>query len=95
HNLRRLLHAGVVVTVNSDDPAYFGGYILDNYLAVAEGLGLSAFDIATIARNSIEASFISDGDRDAFLGEIDTVVAQFALRGAAVASNPGGDGSAT
>ncbi|MGI9529599.1 MAG: adenosine deaminase [Acidimicrobiia bacterium] len=94
HNLRRLLHAGVVVTVNSDDPAYFGGYVLDNYLAVAEALDLSAFDVATIARNSIEASFISEAERTALLDEIDAVVAQFAPRGAAVASNPGGDGSA-
>ncbi len=93
HNLRRLLHAGVVVTVNSDDPAYFGGYILDNYLAVAEALDLSAFDVATIARNSIEASFISQAERDALLDEIDAVAARFSSTSATATSHAGGEGT--
>ena len=93
HNLRRLLHAGVVVTVNSDDPAYFGGYILDNYLAVAEALDLSAFDVATIARNSIEASFIFQAERDALLDEIDAVAARFSSTSATATSHAGGEGT--
>ena len=78
HNLKRLMSSGVLVTVNSDDPAYFGGYILDNYLAVAKGLDLTPSEIATVARNSIEASFISDADRTVLLDDLDALVARFA-----------------
>jgi adenosine deaminase len=63
HNIGRLLERGVVVTINSDDPAYFGGYVADNYRAVQSGLGLSDEDMARIARNSIEASFASEERR--------------------------------
>ncbi|HDL50188.1 MAG TPA: adenosine deaminase, partial [Actinobacteria bacterium] len=52
HNLKRLLDAGAMVTINSDDPAYFGGYIADNYEAAAAALGLTRTEIVTIARNS-------------------------------------------
>jgi adenosine deaminase len=55
HPLPALLDAGVTVTVNSDDPAYFGGYIGDNYLALALGLGLGLSDLATLAANSLDA----------------------------------------
>jgi adenine deaminase len=58
HNLRRLLEAGLRVTVNSDDPAYFGGYILENYLAVERALGLTRAQLAILARNSIAGSFL-------------------------------------
>ena len=58
HNLARLLDRGVKVTVNSDDPAYFGGYVADNYSAVAEALNLGPAELATLARNSVEASFL-------------------------------------
>jgi adenosine deaminase len=57
HNLKRLLEAGLCVTINSDDPAYFGGYVLDNYLACVHGAGLSPADAAHIAENSIKASW--------------------------------------
>jgi adenosine deaminase len=50
-----LLDAGVNVTVNSDDPAYFGGYVADNYLALATGLGLGLPDLAVLAANSVNA----------------------------------------
>jgi adenosine deaminase len=66
HNMKRLLDRGVMVTVNSDDPAYFGGYVGDNYRAVQLGLGLSDDEIRTLARNSIEASFL-DADEKARL----------------------------
>jgi adenine deaminase len=52
HNLKRLLERGVCVTVNSDDPAYFGGYLLENLLAVERGLGLTPAELTTVARNS-------------------------------------------
>jgi adenosine deaminase len=57
HPLRRLLEAGVLVTVNSDDPPYFGGYINENYAAVRDHLGLDDDALATLARNSFTASF--------------------------------------
>jgi adenosine deaminase len=57
HPLKRLMEAGVLVTVNSDDPAYFGGYVADNYVAIAEALGLSEEEIAQLAENSLLASW--------------------------------------
>jgi adenosine deaminase len=57
HNLRKLLDAGVKVTINSDDPAYFGGYVTDNYVAAATALGLSREELARLAQNSLEACF--------------------------------------
>lgn len=59
HPLARLLDAGVSVTLNSDDPAYFGGYIADNYLAVQRALGLDLELLAELARNSLAASFFA------------------------------------
>jgi adenosine deaminase len=76
HNLKRLLDLGVKVTVNSDDPAYFEGYVLDNYLAVAEGLGLSREDLVQLARNSIEAAFIPDEDRALLIEELEAVASE-------------------
>jgi adenosine deaminase len=57
HSLKRFMDAGVVVTVNSDDPAYFGGYVADNYVAIAQALDLSEADIRTLAANSLAASW--------------------------------------
>jgi len=71
HNLKRLLAAGLLVTVNSDDPAYFGGYVLENYLAVERALGLSRAQLATLARNSIEASFLDADARRRWTAAID------------------------
>ena len=58
HNLRELLDAGLVATVNSDDPAYFGGYMNDNFTQTFAATGLKAQHAYTLARNSFEASFI-------------------------------------
>jgi adenosine deaminase len=58
HPLPRLLDAGVTVTINSDDPAYFGGYVADNYVAVAEAFGLSEADLAALAQASLDAAFV-------------------------------------
>jgi adenosine deaminase len=75
HNLERLLRRGLLVTVNSDDPAYFGGYVLDNYVATARALGLSRGDLVTLARNSIDASFAADAERTAWQAELESIAA--------------------
>ena len=71
HNLKRLLERGVCVSVNSDDPAYFGGYVLENFLAVQNGLGLSRKQLVELARNSIEASFLADSAKRRWFSAID------------------------
>lgn len=71
HNLARLMRQGLCVTVNSDDPAYFGGYLADNYMAVAQALGLSAAQVSTLARNSIMASFLPNADKLRLLDELE------------------------
>jgi adenosine deaminase len=74
HNILSLLERGVRVTVNSDDPAYFGGYMNENFLALLEGLQLSAQQAVTLVRNGIDASFISDARRQALHAELDAYV---------------------
>lgn len=71
HNLKRMLARGVKVTINSDDPAYFGGYVADNYLRTAQALDLSSADLAGIARNSLEATFAPEAMKRAWLGRLD------------------------
>ncbi|WP_040785239.1 adenosine deaminase [Nocardia pneumoniae] len=70
-----LLERGLTVTVNSDDPAYFGAYAADNYLALAEQAGLGIDQLAELARNSFRASWITPARQDQFLREIDAYVA--------------------
>ncbi len=77
HNLKALLSRGVRVTLNSDDPAYFGGYVLDNYVAAARALALSPLHLWTLARNSIEASFLSGQEKRALVGDIMKVGAAY------------------
>ena len=72
-----LLRAGVKVTINSDDPAYFGGYVAENYIALAERAGLSSEEVVTLAKNSFEASWITDEDKAGYLADIDAYVADF------------------
>jgi adenine deaminase len=71
HNLKRLLERGLRVTVNSDDPAYFGGYLLENYLGVHRALGLTRPQLTQLARNSIEASFLVPADKRRWLTAIE------------------------
>jgi adenosine deaminase len=71
HNLRRLLDAGLAATVNSDDPAYFGGYVNDNYLAAFEALPLDATHARQLARNSFAAAFVEPEQKRAWLAEVD------------------------
>ncbi|KLN66339.1 MULTISPECIES: adenosine deaminase [Vibrio] len=63
HNIVELLRRGICVTINSDDPAYFGGYMTDNFLAVAEAHSLTNEELAKFTRNAISASFISDENK--------------------------------
>lgn len=73
HPLRRQMEAGLFVTVNSDDPAYFGGYVNENYLAVAEALALSRAELKLLARNSFAASFLPEDEKQAWIAEVDAV----------------------
>ncbi|MBX3161368.1 MAG: adenosine deaminase [Deltaproteobacteria bacterium] len=70
HNFAALLRRGVAVTINSDDPAYFGGYIADNYRATAAATGLTAAELVTCAENAARASFLPTPARDGLLAQI-------------------------
>jgi len=76
HNLKQLLDAGLAVTVNSDDPAYFGGYINDNIRAVQEALNLSLADWHRIARTSFQAAFADEPTRMRWIAQLDEYVAR-------------------
>jgi adenine deaminase len=80
HNLRRLLDLGLLVTVNSDDPAYFGGYVGDNFQASASALDLSREQLVALARNSFTASFLPDDEKHAYLAAVDQFNAQASLK---------------
>ena len=71
HPLPRMLELGLAVTVNSDDPAYFGGYVDDNLAALRSSLGMTDDDLATLARNSFRAAFTRDEDRAAGLAAVE------------------------
>ena len=75
HPIRRMLDLGLRATVNSDDPAYFGGYLLDNYMAVAKAVDLDRAHLTRLARNSFTGSFLDDGEIAARLGQIDAYLA--------------------
>ncbi|MDP1565217.1 MAG: adenosine deaminase, partial [Polaromonas sp.] len=71
HNLRQLLDAGLAVTINSDDPAYFGGYMNDNFTQTFAAVGLDAQHAYTLARNSFEASFIDGAAKRRHIARLD------------------------
>ena len=73
HNLARLLRAGLRVTINSDDPAYFGGYMNANFLATAEALALTRNELIELARNSFTAAFVTEQERQPWLDELNTL----------------------
>jgi adenosine deaminase len=75
HNLKKMLDRGLLVTVNSDDPAYFGGYVGDNFEVVEAALKLSWEDVVQLARNSFKASFLGSDEKKAHLTEIDEMLA--------------------
>ncbi len=74
HPLPRMLDLGLMVTINSDDPAYFGGYVGDNYTRTHDAMELSLDQMIKIARNSLEASFLAEADKKELLEEFDTYV---------------------
>jgi adenine deaminase len=78
HNLGTMLDAGIMATVNSDDPAYFGGYINENFTQTFAALGLGAQQAYTLARNSFDASFIDPSMRSRYVDRLDAVFASFA-----------------
>ena len=71
HPLKKMMETGLFVTINSDDPAYFGGYVNENFLAVAENLSLTKKDIYQLAKNSFEASFISQAEKHIFIEKLE------------------------
>jgi len=71
HNILQLLDAGVAATVNSDDPAYFGGYVNDNYVALFESLPLTRDHAYRLARNSFAAAFVDEETKNAYLRQVD------------------------
>jgi len=77
HPMKRMLELGLKATINSDDPAYFGGYVNQNYIETAEAVGLTPDEVISIARNSFTGSFLSDEEQAIHLAEIDRVVANF------------------
>ena len=80
HPLKTMLDAGLCVTVNSDDPAYFGGYMNANFEQTVAALGLSEAEVVTLARNSVEASFVSDTQRSSLYAAVSRAVAAFDLK---------------
>jgi adenosine deaminase len=75
HNLKRLLDRGLCITINSDDPAYFGGYLGVNFSAIAKALALDRDDIVSLCKNSFTASFLPDATKRAWLARIDEIAA--------------------
>jgi len=71
HTLKDLLDQGVAVMINSDDPAYFGGYVNANYFAIVDALKLTDHEVYTLLKNSLEASFVTEEERDAMVARLD------------------------
>ena len=84
HNLKQMIDLGLWVTVNSDDPAYFGGYIEENFLALHQAQGLTSEDIYKLARNSFNASFLDPAQKKKYLNELDAFVSKFVTKGDAL-----------
>jgi adenine deaminase len=76
HNLPELLRRGLLVSIHSDDPAYFGGYLGKNFEAVAEALPVSADDLVTLAANSLRSSFLPDDKKREYLQAVERAAAQ-------------------
>ncbi|MET3115873.1 adenosine deaminase [Undibacterium sp. GrIS 1.8] len=74
HNLARMLRAGLCITINSDDPAYFGGYMNTNFIATADALELTRAELIQLAKNSFCASFASPEQKQVWLNELDEYV---------------------
>jgi adenosine deaminase len=79
HNLRRLMERGLCITINSDDPAYFGGYLNENLVAVQQVFDLGRDEIVALVKNSFTASFLPASKKETCLNEVDNFVSTFAL----------------
>ncbi|GGO83124.1 adenine deaminase [Marinobacterium nitratireducens] len=77
HNILEMLARGVKVTVNSDDPAYFGGYIAENFVEMHRQLGLNRDQAVALSRNAFESAFVSDGEKAALIKRLDDFVANY------------------
>ncbi|MFN7304774.1 MAG: adenosine deaminase, partial [Phenylobacterium sp.] len=73
HPLKRMLQLGLKATVNSDDPAYFGGYLLDNWVQTTRAVGLERDHLVTLARNSLEGAFWSEAERAPHLARLEAL----------------------
>jgi adenosine deaminase len=71
HPLRAMMEKGMLVTINSDDPAYFGGYVNENYAAVQEALGLTQRELVQLARNSFNAAFLTEAEKQTLLRQVE------------------------
>ena len=71
HNIKQLLDMGLCVTVNSDDPSYFGGYVAENLQEIESALSLSQQDIYKLVKNSFQATFLSAAEKQARIAELD------------------------
>lgn len=80
HNLKQLLEAGLCVTINSDDPAYFDGYIAENFQQVKAALKLTEEEIYQLARNSFQASFLTPEEKQVFLDELNAFIARLSQK---------------
>jgi len=80
HNLKHMLNIGLCVTINSDDPAYFGGYIEDNFQVVQTAHDLDFQDIYKLSRNAFKAAFLPSAEKQKYLDELDEFVSGFARR---------------
>jgi adenosine deaminase len=76
HPIKQLLDAGLRVTVNSDDPAYFGGYLQENFMAIYEALNLTQQDLYQLAKNSFLSSFLSESEKQAAIAQLDDYMHQ-------------------
>jgi adenosine deaminase len=76
HPLKTMMAQGLHVTVNSDDPPYFGGYVTENLLACRDGLGLSPAEIVRLVRNGLEAAFVTTEERQMLLRQLDVYLAR-------------------
>jgi adenosine deaminase len=73
--IKALLDRGIRATVNSDDPAYFPGYVLENLLAVQEQVGLTAEEIVQLERNAFTIAWLDDADRTGYLRDLEAAAA--------------------
>ncbi len=78
--LKRMLDKNMMVTINSDDPSYFGGYVNQNYLEVAQALNLSKDDILLLAKNSFTSSFLSDAEKKNYFDKVDTIDRELSIK---------------